>query len=470
LSNNCIGSWPEKDAIRQKIILSLNAGGKLNAVCLNDILIPDELQYTYKNSKFFYGDSGQNVTNRIIFFTTEQNLKFLSTYSEWYYDGTFEISPTLFKQVYTKHIIIRGTTLPILYALLPNKQTFIPWSDVFQGFEIIKKNSSNNAIFFINYVQNNYIGTIQQGRQMSPRFPIELWNLHDRVKLDLPRTNNDIESWHSRIKTEYRNNLTVNKVIAFFRFEQNNIKLDLLLLFTGSLIKSISSKVKKQEEKIKRQEIENLITVDESLNSSNDSNLMFWNLIEKDLSEERIKEFVRSSFPPSVSYQTNRDMNCFFCVGIDFDKLKQQFRKCCENKKCQVKHNILLCEQTNKGSISQKHEHNHLVHDEDNNPNGLPDVIKNIIIDLLTNNPKLYPRQVRSYIHNNSTRLGLDNVSFEMTQITGFVHRYKNKMGPKKNKVEDVEKYLGDHLYYPIIDPNVPFFSAFQFQTKINQY
>ncbi|CAF0999539.1 unnamed protein product [Brachionus calyciflorus] len=208
-------------------------------------------------------------------------------------------------------------------------------------------------------------------------------------------------------------------------------------------------------------EIKNLITVDESSNSSNDSNLMFWNLIEKDLSEERIKEFVRSSLPASVSYQTNRDMNCFFCVGIDFHKLKQQFRKCCEDEKCQVKYNILLCEQTNIGSISQKHEHNHLVHDEYNNTNGLPDVIKNIIIDLLTNNPKLYPRQFRSYIHNNSTRLGLDSVSFEMTQIAGFVHRYKNKMVAKKNKVEDVEKYLGDHLYYPTIDPNVPFFFGF---------
>jgi hypothetical protein len=59
---------------------------------------------------------------------------------------------------------------------------------------------------------------------VSPRFPIELWNLHDRVKLDLPKTNNNVGSD--------------------------------LLLFTGSQIKSISSKVKKQEGKIKRQVID----------------------------------------------------------------------------------------------------------------------------------------------------------------------------------------------------------------------
>ncbi|CAF1040609.1 unnamed protein product [Brachionus calyciflorus] len=110
----------------QKIIRSRNASGKSNAVCLNEIVIPDELQYTYKKS-----------------------------------------------------------------------------------------------------------------RQVSQRFTIELWNLHDRVKLDLPRTKYNLEAWHSRIKTDTRHNLTANKVVEFFRLEQNNIELDLLLLFTGSQIKLI---------------------------------------------------------------------------------------------------------------------------------------------------------------------------------------------------------------------------------------
>ena len=48
-----------------------------------------------------------------------------------------------------------------------------------------------------------------------------------------------------------------------------------------------------------------------------------------------------------------------------------------------------------------------------------------------------------------------------MKQIPGFVYRYKNKIVPKSNKVEDVEKYLGDHLYFPTIDPNTPFFFGF---------
>ncbi|RNA05670.1 hypothetical protein BpHYR1_025989 [Brachionus plicatilis] len=76
---------------------------------------------------------------------------------------------------------------------------------------------------------------------MSIRFPIDIWNLHERVKKDLPRTSNNVESWHSRIKSDARHNLTVNKVVEFFRLEQS------------SQLKSTSSKAQKKEDKIKRQ-------------------------------------------------------------------------------------------------------------------------------------------------------------------------------------------------------------------------
>ena len=45
----------------------------------------------------------------------------MNSYREWYADGTFDISPTYFKQVYSIHIIINGTVLPLVYGLLPNK-------------------------------------------------------------------------------------------------------------------------------------------------------------------------------------------------------------------------------------------------------------------------------------------------------------------------------------------------------------
>ncbi|CAF0751191.1 unnamed protein product [Brachionus calyciflorus] len=66
-------------------------------------------------------------------------------------------------------------------------------------------------------------------------------------------------------------------------------------------------------------------------------------------------------------------------------------------------------------------------------------------------------RQARCYINNNLEKLGLSNLSFDTQQITGFVHRYKNKIVPKNNKVEDVEKYLEDHLYFATMEPNFGF-------------
>jgi hypothetical protein len=39
----------------------------------------------------------------------------------WYCDGTFAVSPKLFKQLYTINVIVGNKTLPMVYALLPNK-------------------------------------------------------------------------------------------------------------------------------------------------------------------------------------------------------------------------------------------------------------------------------------------------------------------------------------------------------------
>ncbi|RNA37757.1 hypothetical protein BpHYR1_042251 [Brachionus plicatilis] len=42
-------------------------------------------------------------------------------------------------------------------------------------------------------------------------------------------------------------------------------------------------------------------------------------------------------------------------------------------------------------------------------------------------------------------------------------------MAPRKNKIEDVERYLADHLYFPTIDPNQPFFFGFLTDGKPQQ-
>ena len=48
-------------------------------------------------------------------------MEILSESDHWYCDGTFDVSPTVFKQLYTIQIIKNGVLFPLVYALLPNK-------------------------------------------------------------------------------------------------------------------------------------------------------------------------------------------------------------------------------------------------------------------------------------------------------------------------------------------------------------
>jgi hypothetical protein len=94
-----------------------------------EIIIPVEFHRTIEDvedgsSELFYiDDSGEDDEERIMLFSTETNIKWLMKHHEWYVDGTFEIAPDLFKQLFTIQIVVNGYNLPLVYALLPNKKT-----------------------------------------------------------------------------------------------------------------------------------------------------------------------------------------------------------------------------------------------------------------------------------------------------------------------------------------------------------
>lgn len=125
---------------------------------------------------------------------------------------------------------------------------FLPKSDVQDGFKLIKANFPLELNSLVKYIENNYVGSFTK----KPRYQIECWNLHERVKLDLPRTSNNVESWHSRIKPDARNNLTINKVVELFRLEQSNMEADLIQVLSGETISSQSRIQKKKDRCIKQ--------------------------------------------------------------------------------------------------------------------------------------------------------------------------------------------------------------------------
>jgi len=63
----------------------------------------------------------ENNENRIIIFSSPENLEVLKTSKYWYMDGTFSTAPTCFNQVYIIHVKMDSVTIPLVYILLQNK-------------------------------------------------------------------------------------------------------------------------------------------------------------------------------------------------------------------------------------------------------------------------------------------------------------------------------------------------------------
>ena len=66
-------------------------------------------------------DSGP-AADRILIFGTDANVTLLSTAQKWQCDGTFKVAPVLAAQLYTIHVSYLNDYVPVIYALLPNKE------------------------------------------------------------------------------------------------------------------------------------------------------------------------------------------------------------------------------------------------------------------------------------------------------------------------------------------------------------
>ena len=60
---------------------------------------------------------------RVLIYSTAQNLYHLSCSKAWYGDGTFSVTPPFFKQLYTIHGEYLGTIFPMVFCLLPKKSS-----------------------------------------------------------------------------------------------------------------------------------------------------------------------------------------------------------------------------------------------------------------------------------------------------------------------------------------------------------
>ena len=71
---------------------------------------------------FLHYDNGREAgAARILIFTTARNLQILQRATTWAMDGTFNIAPPLFAQVYTIHAKYLERSHPLIFGVLPNK-------------------------------------------------------------------------------------------------------------------------------------------------------------------------------------------------------------------------------------------------------------------------------------------------------------------------------------------------------------
>jgi len=96
-------------------------GAPTNPTDLLELVIPNSYTKTHNEDPLLLFDSGAGA-DRILLFSTSNNLRTLSQCDDWYADGTFKSSPPLFKQIFSVHGVKSEVTLPLVYGLLPNKE------------------------------------------------------------------------------------------------------------------------------------------------------------------------------------------------------------------------------------------------------------------------------------------------------------------------------------------------------------
>jgi hypothetical protein len=82
--------------------------------------ISGEYAFTERGENFILYDAPGE--DRLIVFSTIQNIQNLSLSSVWMCDGTFKSCPKGFEQIYTVHAVCDGWVHPFVYALLPNRK------------------------------------------------------------------------------------------------------------------------------------------------------------------------------------------------------------------------------------------------------------------------------------------------------------------------------------------------------------
>lgn len=137
-ADDALSQLPSFESLRSTLYRSRHEAIPSLPTTRRDVTFPDRYTKTLSGEDFLYVNDGDD--DKIVIFTTDENIKLMSEAQAFYMDGTFSTCPalfaqvckkffflrsqllTIFSQVFTVHIILYGHTFPMAYCLLPGKQ------------------------------------------------------------------------------------------------------------------------------------------------------------------------------------------------------------------------------------------------------------------------------------------------------------------------------------------------------------
>ena len=84
--------------------------------------IPQNIKYLPDGSSFLQIDTGSNDTKRLLIFAPDKGLNDVQTASSLAMDVTFKSSPSAWYQLFTIHCLIKGSSFPRIFILIPDKR------------------------------------------------------------------------------------------------------------------------------------------------------------------------------------------------------------------------------------------------------------------------------------------------------------------------------------------------------------
>ena len=141
---------------------------------------------------------------------------------------------------------IQALGLQVWYANIENAHcvktitalAFVQSHDVHDAFvqlcHSLSEETKDILSEFTKYFETTWLEAVQRGIRRRPLFPVDMWNVHDRVFRDLPRTNNAIEGWHNSFHRRLRvTHPTMRRLVINLRKEQASNELVIEQVLAG---------------------------------------------------------------------------------------------------------------------------------------------------------------------------------------------------------------------------------------------